>query len=219
VTHLVDQLSGVAPALAYVIIGGLVLAEAALFVGFVLPGETAVLVGGVLASAHRLSLTTLLVVVVVAAIVGDTIGYEVGRHAGPRLLASRPLRRHSGRLDGARDTLRRRGGLAVLLGRFTAFLRAVMPALAGLSGMPYRRFLAWNAVGGVVWGVGVTLLGYAAGASYRTVETRLGRGSAALLVLIALVLLALHLRRRRRHRADAEAAAHEAPEATARRSR
>jgi membrane protein DedA with SNARE-associated domain len=85
--------------------------------------------------------------------------------------------------------------------------------------MPYRRFLAWNAVGGVVWGVGVTLLGYAAGASYRTVETQLGRGSAALLVLIALVLLALHLRRRRRHRADAEAAAHEAPEATARRSR
>jgi membrane-associated protein len=196
-THLVDHFLGVPPAVAYLLIGLLVFAEAALFVGFVLPGETAVILGGVLAATHRLSLNTLLVLVVVAAIVGDTVGYEVGKHAGPRLLASRPLRRHAARLDGARDTLRRRGGAAVLLGRFTAFLRAVMPALAGLSRMPYHRFLAWNAAGGLIWGVGVTMLGYFAGASYKKVERALGRGSAILLALIAVAAVVVWQRRRR----------------------
>lgn len=200
-THLVDQLLGVPPAVAYLVIAVLVFAEAAIFIGFVLPGETAVLLGGVLAATHRLSLTALLVLVVAAAILGDTVGYEVGKHAGPRVLASRPLRRHAARLDGARELLRRRGGTAVLLARFTAFLRAVMPALAGLSRMPYPRFLAWNAAGGLIWGVGVTLLGFFAGTSYKKVEQALGRGSAVLLtVLIVAALLVWHRRRGSRDR-------------------
>jgi membrane-associated protein len=201
VTHLVDRLLGVPPGLAYALIGLLVFAEAAVFVGFVLPGETAVILGGALAAGHRLSLATLLVLVVVAAVVGDTVGYEVGKHAGERVLATRPLRRHADRLDGARAALRRRGGVAVLLARFTAFLRAVMPALAGVSRMPYRRFLAWNAAGGLVWGVGVTLLGYFAGASYQRVEQGLGRGSAILLAVLVAGLLVWRLRRRARDRA------------------
>jgi membrane-associated protein len=199
VTHLVDQLLGVPPGVAYPVIGALVFAEAALFVGFVLPGETAVLLGGVLASSGRLSLAWLLVLVVVAAVAGDTVGYEVGKHAGPRVLRSRPLRRHQQRLDGARGLLRRRGGTAVFLGRFTAFLRAVMPALAGVSQMPYLRFLGFNAAGGLVWGVGVTLLGFFAGASYLKVEAALGRGSAVLLAVLVLGgLLGWHRRRRAR---------------------
>lgn len=203
-SQLVDDLLGVAPGVAYVLIGLLVFADAAVFVGFVLPGETAVILGGVLAATHRLALTTLLVLVVAAAIVGDTVGYEVGKHAGPRLLASRPLRRHAARLDGARDVLRRRGGVAVFLGRFTAFLRAVMPAVAGLSRMPYRRFLVWNAAGGLIWGVGVTLLGYFAGASYKRAELALGRGSAVLLaVLVVATVVVWQRRRRARDRAAA----------------
>ncbi len=198
-THLVDRLLGVPPVVAYLLIGALVFSEAAIFVGFVLPGETAVVLGGVLASSGRLSLPWLLVLVVVAAVVGDTVGYEVGKHAGPRVLRSRLLRRHQQRLDGARDFLRRRGGTAVFLGRFTAFLRAVMPALAGVSRMPYPRFLAFNAAGGLVWGVGVALLGYFAGASYARVETALGRGSAILLGIILVGgLLVWHRHRRAR---------------------
>lgn len=196
-THLVDQLLAVPPAVAFAVIAVLVFAEAAIFVGFVLPGETAVILGGVLASTHHLSLTALLVVVVAAAILGDTVGYEVGKHAGPRVLAAGPLRRHAARLDGARELLRRRGGIAVLLARFTAFLRAVMPAMAGLSRMPYPRFLAWNAAGGLVWGVGVTLLGFFAGASYKKVEQALGRGSAVLLTVLVVVALVMWHRRRR----------------------
>jgi membrane-associated protein len=199
VTSLVDHLLGVPPMVAYLLIGVVVFAEAAIFVGFVLPGETAVVLGGVLASSGQLSLGRLMVLVVAAAVAGDTVGYEVGKHAGPRVLRSRLLRRHRQRLDGARDFLRRRGSAGVFLARFTAFLRAVMPALAGLSDMPYRRFLAFNATGALVWGVGVTLLGFFAGASYRTVEAALGRGSAILLsVLLVGGLYGWHRRRRAR---------------------
>jgi membrane-associated protein len=200
VTGLVDRLLTVPGPVAYALIGVLVFAEAAVFVGFVLPGETAVLLGGVLAATGRLSLPVLFILVVVAAIAGDTVGYEVGRHFGPRILASRPLRRQQGRIDGAQQFLRERGGWAVFLARFTAFLRAVMPGLAGTSRMPYLRFLTFNAAGAIIWGVGVTLLGFFAGHSYAAVEKALGRTSAVLLVLILLVGLVIWHRQRRRRR-------------------
>ena len=202
-TQLLDHLRQVPPALAYVVITALVFGESAVFLGFVLPGETAVLLGGALASTHRLSLPTLLIVVVVAAVVGDTVGYEVGRAFGPRLTETRLLRRHALRLQGAQEFLRRRGGSAVFIGRFTAFLRAVMPGLAGLSRMPYGRFLTYNATGALVWGAGVTLLGYFAGASYQRIAAYLGRGSAVLLALVALIALFWWRRSRRRARRSA----------------
>jgi membrane-associated protein len=187
--------------LALVLIGLLVFCEAAAFIGFVLPGETAVLLGGVLASTGKLPLSLLLAVVILAAIAGDSVGFEVGRHFGPRVLAWRPLARHQSRLDGARESLRRRGGWAVFLGRFTAFLRAVMPGLAGLSRMPYRRFLVFNAAGGIAWGTGACLLGYFAGESYDKVATIASRSSATLLaVLVVAVVVVWHVRRRRNRR-------------------
>ena len=195
---LVDSLTRLSGPVALTVIGLLVFAEAAVFVGFVLPGETAVLLGGVLAGTGRLSLTALLVVVLTTAVLGDSVGYEVGRHFGPRLLGSRPLVRHQGRIVGAQTFLRDRGGWAVLLSRLTAFLRAVMPGLAGSSRMPYGRFLLFNALGGVLWGTGVVLLGYFAGNSYERVEGVLGKASAvvvAVVVVAALVAWRVHRRR------------------------
>jgi membrane-associated protein len=189
------------PLWAYAVVGLLVFGEAAVFVGFVLPGETAVVLGGVLAARGDLSLWPLVIMVVVCAVVGDTIGYEVGRHYGDSVLGWRPLRRHRTRLDGARDVLRRRGGLAVFLGRWTAFLRAVMPGLAGLSRMSYPRFLAANAAGGIAWGVTFCLVGYLAGNSYTEVEKYIGRGGAVATVCVLVVaLVAWHLRKRRLRR-------------------
>jgi membrane-associated protein len=185
---------------AYALVGFLAFAEAAIFVGFVFPGETAVVLGGVLASQHAVSLVGMAAVVVVAAIVGDSVGYEVGRHYGERALNLRLLRPRRVALERARAYLRERGGRAVFLGRFTAFLRAVMPGLAGLSHMPYRRFLAFNAAGGFVWGVGFTLLGYVAGASYEKVEKAAGWASTSLLVVVVGVLVGIHLYRRRQER-------------------
>lgn len=184
---------------AYATIAALVFAEAALFVGFVLPGETAVLVGGLLAATGHLSLPTLLPLVVLAGVVGDSVGFEVGRWLGPRILDLRVLRRHRTRLEGARTYLRQRGGRAVVLGRWTALLRAMTPALAGASSMSYRRFLTFNVIGGLVWGTGVTLLGYLAGDSYDLVAKALGRTSAVVVALLLVAGLVVWHRRRRRN--------------------
>jgi membrane protein DedA with SNARE-associated domain len=188
---------------AYGIIALLVFGEAAFFVGFVLPGETAVLLGGFLASQGHLNVLTLIVVVVICAILGDTVGYEVGKHLGPRVLQLGPIQKHEGRLDRAQDMLRHRGGPAIFLGRWTAFFRAVMPGLAGVSQMRYRTFLFWNALGGVAWGVTFSLVGYFAGNSYAKVASTIGKGSAVVVALLVITGLALwHVRRKRNDRVE-----------------
>jgi membrane protein DedA with SNARE-associated domain len=186
--HVVDSLLGVPPALALLIIFALVFGEAAVFFGFVIPGETAVLYGGVLAAAGKVSVFVVLPVVIVAAVAGDSVGFEVGRALGPRIVRAPVLRNHPERMEQAQAYLRRRGGRAVVMGRFTAFLRAVMPGLAGASRMPYRRFLVFNAIGGVLWGGGCVLLGYFAAHSIGAITHALGITSG---VVIALILLGL----------------------------
>lgn len=183
VTELITSLP---PSAIYAVIGFLVFVEAAVFIGFVFPGETAIFLGGFMASTGHLDFWLLSLVVVVCAIIGDTVGFEVGRLIGPRILRWGPIARHGQRVERGRDLLRRRGGPAVLLGRFTAFFRAVMPALAGLSRMHYPTFLFWNASGAVVWGVGSCIIGYIAGESYERVATMIGTAST---VVIAIVII------------------------------
>jgi membrane-associated protein len=191
VTGLLDLLLQVPAPVVLALVGALVFGEAAVFLGFVLPGETAVLLGGFLASTGHVPVVVLGLVVVLAAITGDSVGYEVGRRFGPSMLRLRMFRRHTGRVEKARAFLDGRGASAIFVGRFTAFLRAVTPGLAGLSGMRYRRFLAYNAAGGIVWGTGCVVLGYLAGSSYRSAAHYLGQGgaiAAAVLMVVALVV-------------------------------
>jgi len=198
VQSVLDAIRSVPPVLAYGIIALLTFGEAAIFVGFVFPGETAVLLGGFLASQGHLDIVTLIVLVVISAIIGDTVGYEVGKHLGPRVLRLGILRKHQTRLENAQQMLRRRGGPAVFLARWTAFLRAVMPGIAGLSQMRYRVFLSWNALGAVAWGTTFCLVGYFAGASYQKVATNIGEGAAIILaVLVVSGLLVWRVRRKR----------------------
>ena len=182
------------------IVAAIVFAEDALFVGFVLPGETAAILGGVAAKLGHVPLWGVLVTVIAAAIVGDSVGYQIGRHFGPRILTLRILRKHHERLDNAQDFLARRGGSAVFLGRWVAFFRAVMPALAGIAQMRYPKFLVFNAAGGIAWGTVVVLVGYAAGASYAKVEKTVGRSSA--LAVVAIVAVGLIGWRIRKHLAE-----------------
>jgi membrane-associated protein len=199
VSQFVDRILGLPGWLVLVVAGLVVLAEDALFVGFVLPGETVALLAGAAAKVGHASLAGVLVVVVLGAVVGDTIGYEVGRHLGVRVLRVRVLDRRRERIDAARDFLARRGGSAVFLARWIAFFRAVMPFLAGSARMRYPKFLAWNALGGLAWGATVVLVGYVAGASYKRVEQSLGRGAA--IAVLAVVVIAVVVWRVRRHRA------------------
>jgi membrane protein DedA with SNARE-associated domain len=167
----------------------LVFAEDAIFVGFVIPGETAAVLAGVASSLGTTSFALSIVVVVTAAILGDSVGYEVGKHVfGPRVLDGRLLGKHRHKLARAEDFLQRRGGSAVFLGRFTAFFRAMMPALAGAASMPYRTFLRWNALGGIIWGTLFVTIGHVAGTSYKAVEEKVGRGLAFGVVGVVIVV-------------------------------
>ena len=192
-------LTGVPAWVVYVLVFALPFVECSLFVGFLFPGETALLLAGVLAARGEVDLVLLCVLAVAGAVLGDTVGYLVGRRYGAAVQSSR-----LGRVVGPRrwavaeQFLRRRGGPAVLLGRFTALLRALVPSAAGMSGVPYRTFLLWNAVGGVIWASGAVVAGYLAGASYTRIEGYLGRGALVLTLVVVGALAAAHLVRRRR---------------------
>jgi undecaprenyl-diphosphatase len=176
--------------------------EASAFLGFVFPGEIAVILGGVAASRGTVPLWAVIVAAVTGAIVGDSLGYLIGRRWGTNLLHGTigklpVIRTHLDRhLESAQAYVRRRKGAAVFFGRFTAALRVLVPGLAGMSDVHYPTFLAFNVAGGVLWGTGFAVLGYLAGASYHRVEHIASRFGLGLLALIVLGLAASRLLRR-----------------------
>lgn len=195
-THFVNSIGG---PLVYAVLGFIAFAEAALFLGFVLPGETALLLGGYLAYQGRVSLTVMIAVGVLCAIAGDSVGYELGRHFGPRLKTTRLGRRiNPDRWDKGESYVRRLGGKAVFLGRFTALLRALVPTMAGMSGIHYPRFLAFNAAGALIWGTGCVLIGYLVGSSIDKVGRYLSVGTTAVLGVVVVVAVVVHFVRRHR---------------------
>lgn len=197
VSFILDKIQHLPGGLVFALVALLVFGEAALFIGFVLPGETSVIVAGVVASQGHINIDILCVLVVVAAIVGDSVGYAIGRRYGERLLTLPVIRHRRVALERALEGLRRRGPMYVFIGRFTAFLRAVMPGLAGMSKMHYRRFLVANALGGIIWGVGFTLLGYFAGGALTKIEKYASWAGIAILVLLIGFIVFMHFRRKR----------------------
>jgi membrane-associated protein len=192
VLYLLHEIHKLPTALTYVLVTVLVFGEAALFIGFVLPGETAVLVAGVAASQGHGNIGVVCVLVVAAAIVGDSVGFAIGHRYGEQLVRLKILRKRRPALERALEGLRRRGPIYVFVGRFTAFLRAVMPGLAGMSRMNYRRFLAANVAGGVLWGVSYSLLGYFAGTALTRIEKYASWMGLAVLILMVLFLIIYH---------------------------
>ncbi len=186
VSYLLSEIHRLPGGLVYGLVTLLVFGEAALFIGFILPGETAVLVAGVVASQDHVNVGVVAILVVAAAITGDSVGYAIGRRWGESLMKLPVLRKRRGALERALEGLRQRGPIYVFIGRFTAFLRAVMPGLAGMSRMNYRRFFIANALGGTIWGITFTLLGYFAGSALTRIENE--ASWIGLSVLIAMIL-------------------------------
>jgi membrane-associated protein len=160
-------------------------AEASLFFGFVIPGEIAVVLGGVLASRETVPLPAVIAAAIGGAVVGDAIGFLVGRRWGTAILH----RFFPRRWPPVGLWLDRRGAPAVFFGRSTAFLRAVVPTAAGAARMVPARFFVWNVAGGVVWGAGFSLLGYFAGEGYEAAMRVAGRGSLAFVTLLGCLAL------------------------------
>jgi membrane protein DedA with SNARE-associated domain len=187
--------------IAYVVVATLCAGEAAVMFGFICPGETAVILGGVLASQHKVTLWVMGLVVVSAAIVGDSIGFEIGRRFGPWILSRDLLRRRQESIDRAQRFIVRRGSLAVFLGRWTAVFRAFTPGLAGMSNMTYSRFFVANAIGGALWGLTFLMLGFVLGSS---VEHLASLATYAVLVTIISVIVTMRVRRHMKERRQRE---------------
>jgi len=193
----VDLLLSLPPLAVLLVAFLLPAAEASVFVGVLVPGETAVIVAGVLAQSGVLPLWAVIAAASAGAVLGDQVGFAVGRRYGETLLQRMPhwVNRHD-RATRVLDLVRRRGAVAVLLGRWTASLRAFVPGMAGMSGLAHRTFTVANVVGGVVWAVAVAVLGYLAGAGFRRVEQQLNLFSGLALGVVAVVALAAILVRR-----------------------
>lgn len=189
-TWLVDNNLG-APLFALLLF--LAFAESALFLGFILPGETSLVIGGMLAAQKVWDLGDFFVWAIVCAVVGDSVGYEVGRHFGHRIQGSWMGQRLGvTRWRVADHIFHRYGAQAVFFGRAQALLRALVPTLAGKSRMPYRTFLKWNAMGGVVWGGGVVVLGYVFAHSLHRLETALKYWSVVLVIAVVFAVREAH---------------------------
>ncbi len=142
----------------------IVFVETGLFVGFFLPGDSLLVTAGVFSAAGALKIGSLATLVTLCAIAGDQVGYWIGRRAGQALYGRRDStffkRRH---LERAHAFYEKYGGKTVILARFMPIVRTFCPPVAGAAQMPYRRYLAFDIVGGCCWGAGLVLGGYSLG--------------------------------------------------------
>ena len=169
--------------------------------GVPLPGETIVVAAALYAGhTHRLSVWAIFAVAAVAAIVGDNIGYLLGRTGGERLIRryGRYVRLDEAKLQVVRNLFDRHGAKVVFFGRFISILRTYAAFFAGTTRMPWRRFLIFNAAGGILWATLYTFASYGLGDTFRSIETELTVAfSAAAVMTIAAVIVVLRRRNKK----------------------
>jgi membrane-associated protein len=196
-------------AVGYIGLFLIIFAETGLLLGFFLPGDTLLISAGLLIQQDKvnLELWILIPLLIAAAIIGDAVGYQVGKQAGPRL-----FKRENGRifkrdhLERAKRFYDRHGGKTIVIARFLAFIRTFAPTVAGAAEMPYPRFAAFNAIGALLWVPSLTLLGYFFGKTIPADLVDVFFIALLGLMLAASVIPALfHLWRQRRRRLSSEA--------------
>lgn len=188
------DLSGYTGLALYLVVWGIVFVESGLLVGFFLPGDTLLVAAGILCSgSHPHGRIGVLVAgTVVAAILGDSTGYAIGRRAG------RPLmQRRDGRILNQRNLRRttdfydKYGSPTIVIARVLPLIRTFAPLVAGCTEMRYRTFLTWNVLGGVVWGVGVPLAGYELGERAKGLD-KYAVAAAGLMVVLSIAVAVWH---------------------------
>ena len=147
-------------------IAAIIFAESGLLVGFFLPGDSLLFTAGFLVQSDiiRFNIHLLVIILFAAAVLGDNVGYAFGRKFGRRLFDRKnSILFHSENLKRAEDFYQKHGPKTIVLARFVPVVRTFAPIVAGISSMHYKTFLAYNLIGGFLWAVGLTYLGYAAG--------------------------------------------------------
>jgi membrane-associated protein len=166
----------------------IIFAESGLLVGFFLPGDTLLFGAGLAASQGKLPLLGLIIACGLAAIIGDNVGYSIGRRAGPRLFKQKDgLLFRQEYLEQAEKFYEQHGGKTIILARFTPIIRTFAPVVAGAGKMERQRFTWFNIAGGILWTLGMSLLGYFVGSRIPHLDQYIDK------VLLAVVLLSFAL--------------------------
>jgi membrane-associated protein len=184
-----------------IMVCAIVFVETGLFVGFFLPGDSLLVTAGVFAAAGDLKISTLLLLVTLCAIVGDQLGYWIGRGTGQALYRRKDSlffkRRH---LEQAHDFYQKYGGKTVILARFMPIVRTFCPPVAGAAKMPYARYFAYDVAGGCLWAGSMILGGYFLGSIVPNINERIHWVIAAVVILSLMPAMIGALRARRKAR-------------------
>ena len=159
-----EQLSPVAPFLFYVVIAGIIFIETGLLVGFFLPGDSLLFSAGLVAATRDdINIVFLVLIIFVAAFIGDQVGYVIGRKVGRPYLEKHKSKRMAKMLAKSEVFYEKYGWWSVVIARYIPWVRTFVPPIAGTVKMNYYKFLSANALGALLWGVGITSAGYYSG--------------------------------------------------------
>ena len=188
------------PAIGYLGIFAIVFAESGLLIGFFLPGDSLLFTAGFLASQGIFDIKVLALLCFIAAVLGDSVGYLFGHKVGRRLFQKKDsLLFHKDNLMKAEKFYEKHGKKTIVIARFMPMIRTFAPIVAGIGRMNYKTFVTYNLVGGLFWGVGVTLGGYYLGNLIHDVDKYL-LPIVALIIIISVSPAAVHILKSPQHR-------------------
>ena len=184
--HRLRDVSGLVIAAGYTGMAVIIFAETGLLIGFFLPGDSLLVSAGLLGSQGLIDVWLLGLILSVAAVVGDTVGYAIGKASGPRLFTrENSLLFNRKHLIRAHEFYARHGGKTIIIARFMPIIRTFAPVVAGMGEMQYSRFLAYNLVGGVAWVWSMLLIGLFLGRTFPGVAKHIE------LIIIVIVFLSI----------------------------
>lgn len=207
-TWLLDAVQSVDPVLRTVLAGLAIMLETSVLIGLIVPGDTVVIVAATGVDGP-VEFIALVATVVVGAMIGESVGFALGRFFGPRIRASR-LGRWVGEHNWARAEryLDRRGGIAVFISRFLPVLHSLIPLTVGMSTMSYRKFISWTLPACLVWSTAYIAVGSAAAGTYRELADRLHFAGYIFVGIIVVFLIVVWIVKRSLHRTEAKHMAH-----------
>lgn len=186
------------------VIMGIIFIETGLLFPF-LPGDSLIFTAALLSSSLMIPLPVLVIAIAVAAILGDTVGYAIGKKFGRRLFKPDARILKTRYLEKADDFFAKYGPHSLVLARFVPFVRTFVPPVVGMSRMPYRRFILWNAIGGLSWALLLCLAGYFLG----QIPVIANNVDVIAIIIVALSVIPIVIAVIRERRADRRAAAHQ----------